>query len=246
MAYRDPNATVARMVRRLREQRRLSQAELARRMKAQGLSWHQVTVGRTESGTRPLRLDEAIALAAIFEVELPVLYREPVEERQERRRVNIQNAIAVAEGQLQEDLEYMLRTEVGVEGYRKRVTTLSHVIAETREKLLTAERDKEEMLEAVHRYTAEYEVARACVDAGRRQLDGLRSQLELLEEGPHAGRRWVLNLSKAVLDKTIYLEHEDGSFSFELRSQENELVAKVGPYANRVRAHRAAEELLKG
>ncbi len=49
-----------------REHQRLSQAELARRMKAQGFPWHPMTVQRTESGERPLRLDEASALAAIL------------------------------------------------------------------------------------------------------------------------------------------------------------------------------------
>ena len=31
-------------------------------------SWHQTTVGRTETATRPLRLNEAVVLAALFDV----------------------------------------------------------------------------------------------------------------------------------------------------------------------------------
>ncbi|MBA9003695.1 helix-turn-helix domain-containing protein [Thermomonospora cellulosilytica] len=50
----------------------LSQTELARRMADRGFPWHQVTVSRTESGERPIRLDEAAALAGILG--LPVVF----------------------------------------------------------------------------------------------------------------------------------------------------------------------------
>lgn len=54
-------------VRRIREMKEWSQSELARRMVDAGWSnYRQMTVSRTEDGTRTPRLDEAIALAAVF------------------------------------------------------------------------------------------------------------------------------------------------------------------------------------
>jgi hypothetical protein len=37
-------------------------------MSAYGYDWHQTTVGRVEAAQRPLRLNEAAAMAALFEV----------------------------------------------------------------------------------------------------------------------------------------------------------------------------------
>lgn len=55
----------------LREERGWSQSELARRMAERGWDkYTQMTVSRTEKGERPIRLNEAEALAEVFEVEL--------------------------------------------------------------------------------------------------------------------------------------------------------------------------------
>lgn len=75
------NEVVAAAVRRHRERLGMSQTELARRMKQQGLPWHQVTVARTESVERPLRLDEAVILAGILRVSVGTLYRPTIEEK---------------------------------------------------------------------------------------------------------------------------------------------------------------------
>jgi predicted RNase H-like nuclease (RuvC/YqgF family) len=42
-------------------------------MKAYGYDWHQTTVGRIEAAQRPLRLNEAVDLAALFGVSLQML-----------------------------------------------------------------------------------------------------------------------------------------------------------------------------
>jgi len=56
-------------LRRLRQLRRWSQDEVARRMSASGhANWHQTTVGKTEAAARPLRLNEAVTLAALFDI----------------------------------------------------------------------------------------------------------------------------------------------------------------------------------
>jgi hypothetical protein len=44
-------------------------------MEARGFRWHATTVARTESGERPVKLDEAAALADIFAVPLDSLGR---------------------------------------------------------------------------------------------------------------------------------------------------------------------------
>src|SRR5699024_5712863 len=58
-------------VRRIREMKEWSQSELARRMVDAGWSnYRQMTVSRTEDGTRTPRLDEAISLASVFSCRL--------------------------------------------------------------------------------------------------------------------------------------------------------------------------------
>ncbi|MGH3370818.1 MAG: helix-turn-helix domain-containing protein [Nocardioidaceae bacterium] len=48
----------------------MSQTDVAKAMHNLGFRWHQVTVGRVESGVRPLRLDEGFALAGLFGIDL--------------------------------------------------------------------------------------------------------------------------------------------------------------------------------
>jgi transcriptional regulator with XRE-family HTH domain len=52
----------------LRIARGWTQEEVAQRMGAYGYDWHQTIVGRLETAQRPLRLNEAVALASLFEV----------------------------------------------------------------------------------------------------------------------------------------------------------------------------------
>lgn len=61
-----PEELAGHELRRLRTVRGWSQEEVARRMAEYGYDWHQTTVGRTEAATRPLRLNEAVSLAALF------------------------------------------------------------------------------------------------------------------------------------------------------------------------------------
>ena len=66
-----PEEVAGRELRRLRLERGWSQEQVARRMAAQGFdSWHQTTVGKTETAQRPLRLNEAVALSGLFGIPL--------------------------------------------------------------------------------------------------------------------------------------------------------------------------------
>jgi transcriptional regulator with XRE-family HTH domain len=60
-------------LRATREDRGLSQAELARRMAEKGWPWHQQTVGRVEAAQRVVRLGEAKDLASILETTVDAL-----------------------------------------------------------------------------------------------------------------------------------------------------------------------------
>lgn len=72
-----PEGLAGEQLKRLRIARGWSQEEVARRMSAFGVDWHQTTVGRTETAQRPLRLNEAFALAALFGVGLVGLTAPP-------------------------------------------------------------------------------------------------------------------------------------------------------------------------
>jgi len=65
-----PEEIAGRELRRLREARRWSQEEVARRMGGCGFEFHQTMVAKTEAGQRPLRLNEAVAFACLFGVTL--------------------------------------------------------------------------------------------------------------------------------------------------------------------------------
>lgn len=53
-----------------RQRRGMSQSALARVMQAAGFSWQQTTVSRTEAGQRPIPFAEAVALAALLNIDL--------------------------------------------------------------------------------------------------------------------------------------------------------------------------------
>jgi transcriptional regulator with XRE-family HTH domain len=55
-------------VRQWRRERNWSQEDVADKLRMQGFDMHQTTVAKIERGTRPLRVAEAAAIAAIFRV----------------------------------------------------------------------------------------------------------------------------------------------------------------------------------
>jgi transcriptional regulator with XRE-family HTH domain len=63
-----PEGIAGRELRRLREARRWSQEETARRMSAYGYCWHQTMIAKTEAAERPLRLNELAAMCNLFGV----------------------------------------------------------------------------------------------------------------------------------------------------------------------------------
>ncbi|MFC7382857.1 helix-turn-helix domain-containing protein [Sphaerisporangium rhizosphaerae] len=61
-----PEESIGRVLRELRKARGLSQEDVAKMMTMAGFSWRQTTVAKTEAAARPIRLDEAGALAFLF------------------------------------------------------------------------------------------------------------------------------------------------------------------------------------
>jgi transcriptional regulator with XRE-family HTH domain len=74
-------------LRALREERGMSQQALVTLLCELGItSWHQTTVGKVEVGTRPVRLVEALAVAAVFDLTVDELLEDPDTERARSRR----------------------------------------------------------------------------------------------------------------------------------------------------------------
>lgn len=64
-----PEEKLAQELRALRSQRGWSQQDLARHMSDEyGLRWHQTTIAKIEAGQRPIGLNEAAALADVFQI----------------------------------------------------------------------------------------------------------------------------------------------------------------------------------
>jgi transcriptional regulator with XRE-family HTH domain len=76
-------------VRALREARGWSQDTVAKRMASKGFSWRQTTVAKTEAADRPVRVNEAVALADLYGVDLDSLVRpdlHPLAQRLQKAR----------------------------------------------------------------------------------------------------------------------------------------------------------------
>lgn len=70
----DLEAVIGGNIRRLREARGLSQRQLCVELVLHGLSWHQTTLSKVEAGDKPLRLNEAAAIASYFDVPVESLW----------------------------------------------------------------------------------------------------------------------------------------------------------------------------
>lgn len=73
----DPEKLAGRRLRELRTARRWPLREVAQLMRQHGYTWHQSVVAKIETGQRPLRLNEAIALSNLFGVPLSCLLIDP-------------------------------------------------------------------------------------------------------------------------------------------------------------------------
>lgn len=75
MSEREFNQLVGRNIATFRQAKGWTQTELVERMRVvEPLGWHQQTVGKVESGSRPLKFSEAMDLAKVLDIEVGELY----------------------------------------------------------------------------------------------------------------------------------------------------------------------------
>jgi transcriptional regulator with XRE-family HTH domain len=77
-ARKTPEQVAGERIREIRTARHLTQAALAKAMQALGYNWLQTTVAKTEAAERPLRLNEATALAGVLGIETEYLLSPPL------------------------------------------------------------------------------------------------------------------------------------------------------------------------
>jgi transcriptional regulator with XRE-family HTH domain len=73
----DAEKLAGRNLRNLREARHWALREVAERMRDYGYTWHQTVISKIETGQRALRLNEAVDLAAMYNVNLADLFAPP-------------------------------------------------------------------------------------------------------------------------------------------------------------------------
>jgi transcriptional regulator with XRE-family HTH domain len=73
----DPERILGRRLRALREEAGMTQTQLADAMTRQGFPMHQTMIGKVEANQRPVRVNEAAALAGILGFALPDLLADP-------------------------------------------------------------------------------------------------------------------------------------------------------------------------
>jgi transcriptional regulator with XRE-family HTH domain len=88
-----PEGIVVRRVRDLRTKAGLTQSQMAAEMTARGFSMVQSTIANIEAGHRPVRLNEAVALAAVVGAELPELLLDPIGDSVHQARIETQARI---------------------------------------------------------------------------------------------------------------------------------------------------------
>src|SRR5215217_7258380 len=81
-------------IRRFRKAANMTQAQLAQELTRRSFPWVQQTVVRVESGSQPLKLEEAIAIAEILGVDLVKLYGSPGNAQRDAATLQLQNASA--------------------------------------------------------------------------------------------------------------------------------------------------------
>ena len=99
-----PEVIAGQRVRALRQGEGWSQQELADRMAREGFPWRQTTATKTETAARPLRIDEAVALARVFDVQIGYLLktRQATEDATIQRLQRLDQVIGTAQREIQQ------------------------------------------------------------------------------------------------------------------------------------------------
>jgi transcriptional regulator with XRE-family HTH domain len=139
---------------RLREERGWSQGKLGRKLAPLGFEMHQTTVAKLEAGGRPIRLNEAAAIAEVFGVSLwDLVHGEGPQEL-----VN-QHPQAVA-------LRQMSKLESQIDDVSERLNgaRMDQTMADAR--VFSLQQDRDELQQRLAEVRAEYERERKGGDNG--------------------------------------------------------------------------------
>jgi len=120
----EPERVLAARVREIREKLGMTQAEVARGMTAQGLAMLQSTIAKIEACQRPVRLNEAVRLAAVLRTQLDDLMTDP-------RQRDMQDALAAARDEERELLGQLLQATHRLEQRRAALDAAGHAVRES-------------------------------------------------------------------------------------------------------------------
>jgi len=152
-----PEEVFAQTLRRRRKELGISLRDLAERMQQQGHQWHHTTVARTESARRPVRLNEAVALAGILRMPLAELLTPAQDDHTPSNQDQLsflEHELSLARGELA-GAEYLVRlTREEMEVARQQVVEAQKRLHEVSERYRNA-------LKARAEYSAEVDALMA-------------------------------------------------------------------------------------
>ena len=125
----EPERVLAAQVRAIRDNLGMTQAEVAKEMSARGHPMRQSTIAKIEAAQRPVRVNEAVTLAAILRVSLADLLAD-----RDRR-----DAIAAARYEEREVLGQLLQASYRLEEHRAAHAAAGHAVAEAAKRVETIE-----------------------------------------------------------------------------------------------------------
>jgi transcriptional regulator with XRE-family HTH domain len=118
-------------VRQWRRARNWSQEDVADKLRMQGFDMHQTTVAKIERGTRPLRVAEAAAIAAIFRVPPLAVFLGPPPTGMPWALNQLHDMIASAQTMLDEMKAEMSRSAGRYVDQEAHVLALARIVNET-------------------------------------------------------------------------------------------------------------------
>jgi transcriptional regulator with XRE-family HTH domain len=131
----DFNQRVGANVQRLRKAAGIAQADLARLLTERGLSFQQPTILKVEKGTRPLKFEEACAIADILEVGLASLAQYVDNEK-----------VGEALAQIERSNLLIRRWENGIEEIHAQARQKEEAAREVLERMAAVKREAEQQL----------------------------------------------------------------------------------------------------
>jgi transcriptional regulator with XRE-family HTH domain len=118
-------------VRQWRRERNWSQEDVADRLRKEGFDMHQTTVAKIERGTRPLRVAEAAAIAAIFRVPPLAVFLGPPPTQMPWALNQLHDMVASAQGMLDEMKAEMSRSAGRYVDQEAHVLALARIVNQT-------------------------------------------------------------------------------------------------------------------